>query len=153
MARQPDPYRNFKYEVVVSGYGTWRFSSVSGLSRSIEEIEYREGGDPETPRKVPGQTTFENIVCERGKGTETTFLDWINQIYNPSTAPTNTNGENFRRTIFIYLIDRMGNKVRQWRAVHCWPSKYEHDDLSGDGNDIFIERLEIAHEGLSELKL
>ncbi|MDQ1419460.1 MAG: hypothetical protein QOJ52_1422, partial [Acidimicrobiaceae bacterium] len=41
-------------------------SRVTALTRTTEVVTHREGGDPNSSRKSPGQTTFEAIVLERG---------------------------------------------------------------------------------------
>ena len=171
MARTRDPLRNYKFLVTIDGFaGQFGFKSVSGLSRSTEVIEYREGGDPATMRKIPGQTEFENIVLERGKYFGNTasgaadFLTWTEQIYDhdlgflqdPNDADNdvpNNSGNGFRRTVTIELVDKAGTSQKQWRAFFAWPCVYEHEDLEADGNDVLIERLELCHEGLKEENL
>ena len=165
MARQRDPLRNFKFTVSISGFGSRvGFQSIDGLSRTTEVIEYREGGDRETMRKIPGQTTFENLVLERGKYPERSqggdeFLDWANEIYNPATVPLNPPNDDpnrrsgFRREITITLQDKAGLAIRQWVAEDCWPCGFEHETLDAAGNEILIERLEVCHEGLTEVGL
>ena len=36
-----------------------------------------------------------------------------------------------------------------WVLENAWPTKITVTDLKGDGNEVAIETLEIAHEGLS----
>ena len=34
----------------------------------------------------------------------------------------------------------------------CWPVKYDPSDLSGKGNEVMIELLELANEGIERIK-
>jgi phage tail-like protein len=36
-----------------------------------------------------------------------------------------------------------------WSAKNAFPVKYQASDLKADGNEVAIETLEIAHEGLT----
>ena len=48
----------------------------------------------------------------------------------------------------IALLDEAGNPVMVWGLANAWPVKINGPDLKADGNDVAIESLEIAHEGL-----
>tara|TARA_R100000808_G_C2144295_1_gene152093 strand:- start:1356 stop:1835 length:480 start_codon:yes stop_codon:yes gene_type:complete len=151
--RQRDPYRNFKYTISISGIDNIAgFSSVDGLNQNTEIIEYREGGDPSSARKIPGQTSFENIVLETGKTDSDDLRNWVYEIFNVQNGFMQGDAFDFRRDVTIQLWDKSGiTVVRTWIARHAWPAVYEHEGLMGDGNDILIQRLELAHEGLVEL--
>ncbi len=38
-----------------------------------------------------------------------------------------------------------------WKATNCFPVKMEGPSLKATGNEVAIETLELAHEGLSML--
>ncbi|MGC1297956.1 MAG: phage tail protein [Alloacidobacterium sp.] len=61
-----DPYKNFKFRLKLDGKYVAGVSKVSGLRRTTEVVEHREGGDPSSSRKSPGLTEFAPIVLERG---------------------------------------------------------------------------------------
>jgi len=158
MATYPDadPWRNFKFEVEISGWVQAGFRSVSGLNRTTEIVEYREGGEAETPHKLPGQTTWENITLERGMAARDTsheFLEWCKLIYeiDDGNNPGNTGDPGglpgFRKKITIWLKNKKGNRVAKWTVKKAWPAEWQHEDLDASGNDVFIERLVLANEG------
>lgn len=149
-----DPLRGFKFRVTIDGFSDdIGFQSISGLGRTVETIDYREGGYPETMHKIPGLVTFDNIVLTRGKFAPVTgtsardFLTWANQVWDPSGSQT---ANDFRRTVTIFLYGRTfeeGPKW-QWKAINAWPSVFKVDDLSASDSNILIETLELAHECL-----
>ena len=157
MSRPADPYKNFKFRVTIGGNGPEAgaafsrtgFSSVSGLNQELEVIEYREGGDPSTMRKMPGQASFDDVVLERGLSSDQDFVSWIQEVYSHNKGFTQLPQAGFRRRVRIELFDKDGIIVRKtWVLHHCWPRRIEYDDLTHDGNDVLFNRIELCHEGL-----
>ena len=61
------PYAGYKFRVKeIGGDYFFAVNKVSALSRSVEVMEYREGGAPSLMRKSPGQAKYEAITLERG---------------------------------------------------------------------------------------
>ena len=150
-----DPFRNMKFEVEILGFVRAGFSKVSGLSHTVEIAEYREGGDNETPRKLPAQSTFENVTLERGISNDSDFLNWMNQIYNLDRANGSQGigpGDDaaFRRKVVIYLKDKSGTRRKKWTVLNAWPSEKTVADLDATGNDVLIHTLVLANEGIKE---
>lgn len=150
MANRFDPYRKFKYKVAFSGFPDVElgFSSVSGLTEETTAIEYREGNETSTPRKVPGMTNYDNIVLERGMGSNTFMLDWRKKVFDRNRGFFQYPDNDFRLTVYISLWSKAGGLIRDWKVLNAWPTIYETDDLQADGDEILMERVELAHEGI-----
>lgn len=138
MTRQ-DPYAAFDFLVEIDGLTVGGFSECRGLSAEIDVIEYREGGDRGGIRKLPGLTRYSNIVLKRGITASRELWQWFR-----ATAT----GAADRRTGRIVLLDRDRNPVAAFRFVEGWVARWEGPHLRAAGNDVAIETLEIAHEGL-----
>src|SRR5918995_146860 len=80
--RRFDPYKNFKFRVKWDGRYVAGISKVSGLKRTTEVVEHREGGDPSSGRKSPGRTKYEPITLERGVTHDTDFEQWAERVWN-----------------------------------------------------------------------
>ncbi|MBO4913900.1 MAG: phage tail protein [Oscillospiraceae bacterium] len=140
------PYRVFRYKVEIDGITRASFSEVSGMSASIEPVEYREGDDlRNTPRKLVGLTKFGNVTLRWGVTDDSDFLEWLNSV-----APTNQAPPTgiTRKTVTITLIDDSGNDGAQWQLINAWPAGYTAPDLNGLGGEVAIQSLELCHEGL-----
>lgn len=148
MTRPKDPYRNYKFTVSISGFTRAGFKSVDGLSKEVNVIEYREGGDPSTMRKIPGQAQFENLTLTRGMSSDDDFNVWMNQVFDIQKGYNQAPNDDFRRTVIIKMWQKDGTLAKQWEARYCWPAKIEVDALEGDGDDVLYETIELAHEGL-----
>jgi phage tail-like protein len=135
-----DPYGNFNFLVEIDGITRAAFHEVSGFDSTIDVIEHREGGDNTTVRKLPGMTKHSNIVLKWGLADDRDLYDWHRDAVN---------GKVQRRNGSIVLLDRQGQERMRWNFVNAWPSKWDGPDFNAEGNDIAIETLELAHEGVT----
>lgn len=148
-----DPYRNFRFEVEIEGFVHAGFQKVSGLKHTVEVINYREGGDNDTGRKLPGQSTFDPITLERGMSNNSDFVDWMNLIFDLDNEDGQGEVEGFRKDVVIFAKNKAGTRVKQWNCVLCWPSEREAGELDATANDVLIERLVLQNEGIKETNL
>ena len=139
MAQYPLPKFHFQVEWGGSKIG---FSEVTGLGVETEVIEYRTGDMKDYTRvKMPGMQKYGNITLKRGVfQSDNEFFQWwhtvkLNQIE--------------RRDIIISLLDAEHEPRVIWKVRNAWPVKIQSTDLKADGNEVAIETLEIAHEGLT----
>ncbi len=112
---------------------------MSGFDTTIDVTEYREGGENTTPRKLPGQTKYSNIVLKWGLTDDRELYDWMLQTVQ---------GDIQRKNGSIVVLDSAGNEVVRWNFRNAWPAKWDGPDFTAKGNDVAIETLELAHEGV-----
>jgi phage tail-like protein len=134
-----DPQGNYNFHVELGGISRAAFHEATGLDSSVDVIEHREGGWNLSPRKLPGQTKHANIVLKWGLSTDRELIDWHQRIVD---------GEIDRRDGSVVLLNRRGEEVARWNFVRAWPAKYTAPAFNAEGNDVAIETLEIAHEGV-----
>ena len=141
MAVQRDnPYLNFNFTVDIGVGDELGFSEVEGLSGEIEVIEYREGADRvNTARKLPGLAKYPNVMLKRGITGRTDLFEWWKSVRD---------GQVQRRNVTITLLDEQRQPVLRWLLRNAWPVKIEGPALNATGNEVAIETLELAHEGL-----
>lgn len=118
------------------------FSEVSGLNVETEVIEYRDGASPEySTTKMPGLRKYGNITLKRGViRNDNEFYEWLNTIKLNKVE---------RRDMIISLLNEEHDPVMVWKVKNAWPAKIESPALKADGNEVAIESIEIAHEGLT----
>ncbi|HZE86390.1 MAG TPA: phage tail protein [Puia sp.] len=135
----PIPAFHFKVEWGGQNVG---FSEVSGLNQEAQVIEYRQGADPEqSTQKMPGLRKFSNITLKRGivKG-DNEFFTWLNTIHLNTVE---------RRDLTISLLNENHEPVMVWKARNAWPVKVEGPGLKATGNEVAVESIELAHEGVT----
>ena len=141
-----DPYAGYNFAVTLTGVSDdgkavkGSFSEVSGLDAELAPIEYRNGSEDITMRKMPGLKKFTNIVLKHGVIGDVTFWNWLLE---------GLNGKIRRVEGSIGLLDEQKNPVMQWKFKRAWPCKYTGPGLNAKNNEMAIESLEICHEGLS----
>jgi phage tail-like protein len=142
-----DPYRNFKFRVKWDGEYIKGISKVSSLTRSTEPVIHREGGDPSNYRIAPGTTQFDPIVLERGLSHDTAFEDWANMTFNIQ-GDSGMSLQNYRKNIFIEIVNLQGSMVMAFIVYRCWVSDYQAlPELDSNNNCIAIEKIVLQHEG------
>lgn len=150
-SRPVDPARNFKFAVNSKRFGSAGFHKVSGLKDTSEVIEYREGTDPITPRKLMGLVKFENITLERGLTNSPDFVNWRNDVVqilkSGNLAPDGVPDDVVRDNPEIVLADMHGQYQWVWEIYAAWPTEQEATEFNALGNEALIEKLVLAHEG------
>jgi len=142
-----DPYKNFRFRVLFAGVAVAGVSKVSGLKRTIEPVQHRDGGDLSTKRISPGLASFEPITIERGITHDDTFETWALSVYNPEGAGQ-VSLANFRRDITIEVYNLQGTKVRAWNVYRCWVSEFTAlPELDANANGIAFETVVLQNEG------
>jgi len=142
--KRVDPYRNFRFLVEIDGITQAGFSEATIPDSTQDPIEYREGHETATVRKVPGLIKYGNVSLKWGI---TDSLD----LYNWRKLVEDGKMKDARRNMAIILMDEEGSPKSRWEFNDAWPSKYDAPDLNSKGTDIAIETLEIVHEGMKRV--
>ncbi len=139
MADYPLPVFHFQVQWGGTNLG---FAEVSGLNIEVQMIEYRDGLSPVySSIKMPGIPKYGNITLKRGVlPADNEFYDWLN---------TTKLNKVERRDLTISLMNENHEPVMTWKAVSAFPVKVEGPGLKATGNEVAIESIEIAHEGLT----
>lgn len=118
------------------------FTEVSGLTQELQAIEYRTGDLPEySSIKMPGMRKYNNVTLKRGitRGNNE-FFTWLNSVKL---------NEIERRDIVINLLNEKHEPVVIWKLQNAFPVKIEGPGLKATGNEVAVESMELAHEGLT----
>ncbi|MEA2563588.1 MAG: hypothetical protein QOH06_5092 [Acidobacteriota bacterium] len=134
-----DPFRSFNFAVEIDGLARAGFRECSGLDASQDPIEYREGTEGLTSRKLPGLNKYSNITLKWGMTDDTELWDWRKKAMT---------GKVERKNGSIVLLDDTGAEKMRWNFREAWPTKWTGPSFNATGNEVAIETLEIAHEGL-----
>jgi phage tail-like protein len=136
-----DPYRNFNFLVELDGIAQASFTECTGLGSTTEVIETREGGDNTTVHKLPGKTSYSDITLKWGLTASTELWEWRQQIVDGDVVRKNG-------SIVVYDLDNH-TEVARWNFMRAWPTKWDGAPLNAKGNDIAVDTLVLAHEGVA----
>lgn len=137
------PLTKFYFKVNLGSQdSTASFQEVSGLDTETQIVEYRHG-DSKTfsTIKMPGIAKFGNVTLKKGVFVkDNNFWKWYDAIKMNTIK---------RETVVIQLLDQTGAPTMTWTLTNAWPTKITATDLKSDANEVAVETLEIAHEGLT----
>ena len=140
------PLPKFYFMVDIGDQTNLPFQEVSGLDVEAQPIEYRAGNNKVfSTIKMPGITKSSNITLKKGIFVkDNKFFDWVAKIKMNTVE---------RVTVTIKLLDDNGDPTMVWTLNNAWPTKITGTDMKSEGNEVAVEILEIAHEGLTLLKV
>ena len=135
-----DPYSAFNFVLELDGVDAAGFSECGGLSTESDVVEYRNGDEDITVRKLPGLKKFTNITLKRGFTQSKDLWEWRKTVID---------GKTERKGGAIVLLDEAREEALRWTFREGWLSKWEGPSLNAKNNEVAIESLEIAVEGLA----
>ena len=134
-----DPYKDFRFLVEIDGIVQAGFSECSGFGSDVEVVDYREGGDSATVRKLPGKTSYPDITLKWGLTDSRELYDWHRAAINGAVE---------RKNGSIILQDDLGEEAVRWNFFEAWPSKWAGSPLNATGNAVAVETLTVTCERL-----
>ena len=134
------PVANFAFAVTIGNAEAF-FTEVSGLDTESAIIEYSGGNSKNfSTIKMPGIKKYSNITLKRGLFKDAQAL---RELYTSADAYTVQ-----RQTVLISLIDESKAVAMSWKLKNAFPVKITAPAMNAGGNEVAVETLELAHEGL-----
>jgi phage tail-like protein len=140
-----DPRPAYNFQVIVNDVSndgsavSGSFSEVSGLEVEVPPIEYRNGSEPNTKRKIPGLQRYTDITLKRGITGHVEFWNWLVEALNGLVRRTSGS---------IVLLDENRQEAMRWNFDRAWPCKYTGPGLNAGNNEIAMETVVICCEQL-----
>lgn len=146
MSGREDPLIGFNFALDVQGAIAGYFTEVSGLGSSNEVIEHKVVNDKgqESVMKIPGRLTWDDITLKRGVTSSLDAWNWRQLVVYGDMDSARKNGS-------IIMFDRSFNEVARYNFENGWPSSYAGGEVSSEGDNVVIEEITIAHEGLERV--
>jgi phage tail-like protein len=147
-AHRYDPYRTFKFQVLINGRPVAGLRKMTALKRTTEAVAWRTAGDPTHERKLPGATKYEPITLEQGLTHDSVFEDWA-KLVNNIQGDAAMSLKNFRKDIVINVMNLQGKVAISYKVYRAWVSEFQAlPDLdAGTTNTVGIQSIKLEHEG------
>jgi phage tail-like protein len=133
------PLLNFNFIVEIDGISQAGFTECSGFGATTEPVEVNEGGLNSASHKFVGRTKQNNLTLKWGLTDSRDLYNWYRDVVD---------GKIQRKNGSIIVLDLEGNEKVRWNFYNAWPTKWDGPDFNAKGNEVAIETLEIAHEGI-----
>ncbi|MEM7113187.1 MAG: phage tail protein [Chloroflexota bacterium] len=140
MANGIDPYRAYNFKLDISGLTEGHFTECSGLGVKVTPIKYREGGNNQVVRHIPGPVEYASVTLSYGLTSSRELWDWM---------LTAVQGRVERKNVSILMLDSEGsNEVMRWNLNDAWPSEWRGAPLDAMSREIAIESLTLVFDTL-----
>jgi phage tail-like protein len=155
----------WKFYVEILGVIIAEFTECRGLAMEREVKRVREGGTNDFEWLLPGQITYPNITLKRGVTYNRELWRWFRhglldgQVWGLHRIPGVSSGlKMLERTtgmivpagthmsIILGTVD--GKKARHWNVIGAIPVKWVGPEMVAGSDQVAVEELEIAHQGL-----
>jgi phage tail-like protein len=123
------------------------FREASGIGSESEIVEYKGStkDDYHTIQAIPGRLKWQKINLKRGITDSMDAWNWRKLVEQGNVDSARANGS-------VVMVDQNGAEVARWNFVRAWPTKITGPSLNSSTNEVGVEELEIAHEGLERIK-
>jgi phage tail-like protein len=138
-----DPFFAFRFTVTFDELPPGGFSTCSGLQMETEIHDLIEGGVNSHTWKFVTRSKQTNLTLKRGVVNKVLW-DWYHDII--VGKPKFRNGT-------IAVLDSTGTKpVMEFQILQAFPVKWIGPELDAAQNNVAVETLELAHQGLERRK-
>ncbi|MGL4651167.1 MAG: phage tail protein [Caldilineaceae bacterium] len=135
--RAPDVLPSFAFRVQVEGVDVAAFTTVSGLSFTRKVEEQREGGANDSTFWKPGQMQFGKVTLERGMAFSNVMWDWF--------IAGAADGKVTLKDVTVHqFVPYAKTAAREFHLLGCMATSWTGPTFSAAGNDVTIEKLELA---------
>ena len=118
------------------------FQECSGISMSVDVIEYRNGNDKENnPRKLAGLARVADVTLKRGVIGSLSLYRWLDQIRNGDAT-------GLRNVVIQLQNEDHTAVVMTWKLLRARIIKHTSGPLNGKGTDVAMEELTLSYERL-----
>jgi phage tail-like protein len=147
-AHRYDPYRTFKFQILIDGKPVAGLKKMGALKRKTEAVKWRAAGDPSKERILPGGTSYEPITLEQGLSHDPVFENWANLVNNIE-GDAAMSLKNFRKDIVINVLNLQGTVAISYKLFRAWVSEYQAlpEMDAGAMNAVGIQTITLQHEG------
>ena len=137
-----DVFTVYKFWIEIESDLVAGFTEASGIQAEVETFDWLEGGENTSVRKFPGRAKYGNITLKHG-------FTMSEKLWN--SFKKTLRGEPERKTLTVIMFDTKGERKRDWTFDRAFPVKWTGPALKANGNEIAIETVEFAHEGLQRI--
>jgi len=147
-AHRHDPYRTFKFRVLIDGQPVAGLKKMGALKKKTEPVKWRASNDPSHERILPGGTSYEAVTLEQGLTHDPVFEDWANLVNNIE-GDAAISLLNFRKDIIIDVLNLQGQVAISYKLFRAWVSDYQAlpDFDAATTNTVGIQSITLQHEG------
>jgi phage tail-like protein len=140
MLQTTDPFRSYNFKLMIQGVTEGHFTECTGLEVAVKVIKYREGGNNQVVRAIPGQVSYGDVTLRYGLTASRELWDWM---------MASARGAVDRKNVSILMLDSQGvQEVMRWDLINAWPCGWRGAPLDALSQEAAIESLTLVFESI-----
>lgn len=140
MPTRVDPYRAYNFKLEIQGVTEGHFTQCNGLGATVDVIDYREAGQGEVVRRLPGQVSYSDVTLSYGLTDSTQLWDWFQTVVT---------GKTERKNVSIVMVGTDGaTEAMRWNLIDAWPARWDGAAFNAIAQEAAIEHLTLTYEVL-----
>ena len=172
-----DPVGGYVFSLEINGVELAHFQDCSGIKSSTEIYEIKEGGVNHSTYKLPGQSTWDNLVLSYGVTSDSSMLALRELILNDNydTASElkynavklggslsnalssmmkkgSTSSQPKRFNGSIVIRNNKFQEMVRYNFQDAWVVSWEGPKMDSSNSALAISKIEIAHHGLAVVR-
>jgi phage tail-like protein len=138
-----DPFFSFRFTITFDDLPPGGFSDCGGLQMETEVHDHVEGGLNNHTWKFATRSKQANLTLKRGIVNKVLW-DWYHDI--------SIGKMKFRNATILVLDPSGSDQLLEFQVSQAFPIKWQGPDLNAGQNNIAVEAVEFAHQGLERRK-
>jgi|SRR4051812_23769500 phage tail-like protein len=138
-----DPFRAYNWRLEIGGGAQAYFTACSGLGITVDVIKYREAGNLQIVRSIPGQVNYEPITFYYGLTPSREIFDWL---------MAGVQGRADRRNASIIVLNSEGNEdatAPRWNLENAWVAAWRGAQLNAMSLEVAIESITLVFDRMT----
>lgn len=134
-----------RFSLTIDGYEIASFSELSGITTSVEVVDFMESSDTEVIlKKLPGKRNPPTLVLKRGKNTGMELWAWHEAVLMGNIVAA-------RKSCSLIMYNSDGKPVARYHCEHAWPAKIEIGALRAGASEVLMETVTIVCEHIQRV--
>lgn len=138
-----DPFRAYNWRLEIGGAAQAYFTACSGLGITVDVIKYREAGNLQIVRAIPGQVNYDPITLYYGLTPSREIFDWM---------MAGVGGRADRRNCSIIVLNSQGSEEQtapRWNLENAWVAAWRGAQLNAMSLELAIESVTLVFDRLT----
>lgn len=143
-------HQKTRFRVLVGGFSSADFTTMSELASEFGTVEHREGGQIGS-NKDAGLLSFDDVTLTRGVvNGDSDAYNWFNSVGN-AVANSGLTPTAYKRTVTVQQLDRTGVPVAIWRLDNAFPKRFVAGDWDNNSDEVTIAQLVLSIENFAKI--
>jgi len=135
------------FEIRIDSHSMALFSELSGISSSIDVVDYMQSdGKENILKKLPGKRTPPTVTLKRGMTKNIEMAAWHELVVMGDVAAA-------RKSCSLLMYNTKHEPVAQYHLTEAWPSKIEIGALKAGASEVLMETVTIVCEFIQRVSV